>query len=188
MARNSRRDFLKTVSVGSVAAGLLRPTITLAQPPAALGPGDVPVALTVNGVVHQLSIEPRTTLLDALRGRLDLTGAKRVCDRGVCGACTVIIDGRTYNACALLAIEVQGRNIRTIEGAGRAGALHPVQQAVCDRDALMCGFCTPGCVMAAIALRERQPAPTADQARRMLDGHSCRCGANRGLLRAAAGV
>ena len=173
-----RRQFLKAVGAGSVAARVLRPAAFSAQALAPVGPGDVPITLTVNGRPYSTAIEPRVTLLDVLRTRLDLTGTKRVCDRGTCGACTVIIDGRTYNACSLLAIEAQGRNIRTIEGIAAGNALHPVQQALCDQDALMCGFCTPGCVMSTVALLERTPAPTPEQIRRALDGNFCRCGAN----------
>ena len=182
----SRRDFFKTVGAGSVAAAVVSGSTGLdAQTAAAVGPGEVAITLTVNGRRHALNVEPRVTLLDALRTRLDLTGAKRVCDRGSCGACTVIIDGRTYYACSMLAIEAQGRNIRTIEGLSSGDALHPVQQAFCDHDALMCGFCTPGFVMATVALLEKTPAPTPDQARRALDGNICRCGTNIGLLAAA---
>jgi xanthine dehydrogenase YagT iron-sulfur-binding subunit len=183
----SRRDFFKTVGAGSVAAAVVGATVD-AQSPAGVGPGEVPVTLTVNGQRHQLKVEPRVTLLDALRTRLDLTGAKRVCDRGSCGACTVIIDGRTYYACSMLAIEAQGRNIRTVEGLAKGDTLHAVQQAFCDHDALMCGFCTPGFVMATVALLEKTPAPTPEQARRALDGNICRCGTNVGVLAAALGT
>jgi len=125
------------------------------------------------------------TLLDALRTRADLTGNKRVCDRGACGACTMIIDGRTAYSCSTLAIEVQGKQIRTVEGLSSGATLHPVQQAFCDRDALMCGFCTPGFVMATVALLEKYPSPTPDQARRGLDGNVCRCGTFTRILEAA---
>ncbi len=181
----SRRDFLKTVGVGGVAVAVVEAGEAQAQGPAAVGPGAVPITLTINGQRHQLSVEPRVTLLDALRTRLDLTGSKRVCDRGSCGACTVIIDGRTFYACSLLAIESQGRNIRTVEGLAQGNTLHPVQQAFCDHDALMCGFCTPGFVMATVALLERTPVPSVEQARRALDGNICRCGTNVGVLAAA---
>jgi aerobic-type carbon monoxide dehydrogenase small subunit (CoxS/CutS family) len=120
-----------------------------------------------------------------MRTRLDITGMKRVCDRGSCGACTVIIDGRTYYSCSLLAIEAQGRNIRTVEGLAQGTTLHPVQQAFCDNDGLMCGFCTPGFVMATVALLEKTPTPTVAQAKRALDGNICRCGTNIGVLAAA---
>jgi aerobic-type carbon monoxide dehydrogenase small subunit (CoxS/CutS family) len=184
MVRNTRRDFLKTVAAGPLAAGVLRPGAARAQA-AIAGPGEVPITLTVNNERYLLAAEPRTTLLDVLRLRLDLTGTKRACDRGVCGACTVLIGGRTYYSCSLLAIEAQGQNVRTVEGiVGHAGALHPLQQALCDHDGLMCGFCTPGVVMTSVALLETTPAPTPGQARRALDGNLCRCGANVGILRA----
>jgi xanthine dehydrogenase YagT iron-sulfur-binding subunit len=189
----SRRDFFKTVGVGSVATAIVAGVKDAeAQGPAAIGPGDVPITLTINGRRHQLSVEPRVTLLDAMRTRLDITGQKRVCDRGACGACTVIIEGRTYYSCSMLAVEAQGRNIRTVDGLspfdsaqGKQAALHPVQQAFCDHDGLMCGFCTPGFVMATVALLEKNPNPTPEQAKRALDGNLCRCGTNIGVLKAA---
>lgn len=153
--------------------------------PAAVGPDDIPITLTINGQRHQLRVEPRVTLLDAMRTRLDITGQKRVCDRGACGACTVIIDGRTYYSCSMLALEAQGRNIRTVDGLAKGPALHPVQQAFCDHDGLMCGFCTPGFVMATVALLEKTPNPTPEQAKKALDGNLCRCGTNIGVLKAA---
>lgn len=185
----SRRDFFKTVGVGSIATAVVSGvTEAGAQGPAAIGPGDVPITLTINGQRHQLRIEPRVTLLDALRTRLDITGPKRVCDRGACGACTVIIERRTYYACSMLAIEAQGRNIRTVDGLAKGNTLHPVQQAFCDHDGLMCGFCTPGFVMSTVALLEKNPNPSPEQARRALDGNLCRCGTNIGVLRAALAV
>ena len=190
----SRRDFLKTVGTGSLATAAVSEMSAFAkatedqQTPAAIGPDAVPITLTINGQRHQLSVEPRVTLLDAMRTRLDITGQKRVCDRGSCGACTVIIDGRTYYSCSMLAIEAQGRNIRTVDGLAKGDQLHPVQQAFCDHDGLMCGFCTPGFVMATVALLEKNPNPTAEQAKRALDGNLCRCGTNIGVLKAALAV
>ncbi|MGH9221696.1 MAG: DUF6494 family protein, partial [Vicinamibacterales bacterium] len=122
----SRRDFLKTVGVAAAVTSAVQASAEQAGP-AAIGPGDVPITLTINGQRHQLTVEPRVTLLDAMRTRLDITGQKRVCDRGACGACTVIIDGRTYYSCSMLAIEAQGRNIRTVDGLAKGNALHPVQ-------------------------------------------------------------
>jgi aerobic-type carbon monoxide dehydrogenase small subunit (CoxS/CutS family) len=180
----SRRDFIKTVGAGTVAGALLGSAHPADAQAPVLGPGEASITLTINGQRHQLKVEPRVTLLDAMRTRLDITGTKRVCDRGACGACTVIIDGRTYYACSLLAVEWQGRNIRTIEGLAQ-GTLHPVQQAFCDHDGLMCGFCTPGFVMATVALLEAHPNPTPEQMSRALDGNLCRCGANVGVLKAA---
>jgi xanthine dehydrogenase YagT iron-sulfur-binding subunit len=175
----SRRDFLKTAGVGSLATAVTAATAVEVEAqagPRVLGPGDVPVSLMVNGKKIDLKIEPRVTLLDALRMRADLTGNKRVCDRGTCGACTMIIDGRTAYSCSTLAIEVQGKQIRTVDGLATSTALHPVQQAFCDKDALMCGFCTPGFVVASVALLEKHPTPTPEQAHRLLDGNICRCG------------
>jgi len=153
--------------------------------PRAVGPGEVPVRLTVNGKRVDLKIEPRVTLLDALRQRADLTGNKRGCDRGACGACTMIVDGRTVYACSTLAIDVQGKQIRTVDGLSTGSTLHPVQQAFCDADALMCGFCTPGFIMATVALLENNPRPTADQVRKGLDGNICRCGTFVRIMEAA---
>ena len=174
----SRRDFLKTAGISSLAAGVVGVAEAEAQSPSAraVGPGEVPVQLMVNGKRLDLRIEPRVTLLDAIRDRGDMTGLKRVCDRGACGACTMIVDGRTVYSCSTLAIDVQGKQIRTVEGLASGPTLHPVQQAFCDVDALMCGFCTPGFVMATVALLEKTPNPTAEQARKGLDGNICRCG------------
>lgn len=181
----SRRDFFKTVGLASAVVSSASAKPTADQGPEPSGPGPVPITLTINGRRHQLSVEPRVTLLDAMRTRLDITGQKRVCDRGACGACTVIIEGRTYYSCSMLAVEAQGRNIRTVDGLSQGATLHPVQQAFCDHDGLMCGFCTPGFVMATVALLEKNPNPTPEQAKRALDGNLCRCGTNIGVLKAA---
>lgn len=181
----SRRDFLKTVGVGGIAAGVVGPGEADAQQVPVVGPGAVPIALTINGKTHKLSVEPRVTLLDAVRNHLNITGVKRVCDRGSCGACTMIVDGRTIYACSTLAIEMQGKNIRTVEGLTEGTALHPVQQAFCEADALMCGFCTPGFVTATVALLEKNPKPTPEEARKALDGNICRCGTYKRVLEAA---
>jgi xanthine dehydrogenase YagT iron-sulfur-binding subunit len=182
----SRRSFLKTVGAGGVAAGVLaKAPSAAAQPANTVGPGPVAVMLNVNGQAHRLEIEPRVTLLDALRTRLNMTGVKRVCDRGACGACTMIADGKTIYACSTLAIEAQGKKIRTVESFTQGTVLHPVQQAFCDKDGLMCGFCTPGFVTATVALLEKNPKPTAEQAKRALDGNICRCGTYVRVLEAA---
>jgi xanthine dehydrogenase YagT iron-sulfur-binding subunit len=183
----SRRDFFKTVGVSSLATSVLTAVDAEAQAiaPRAVGPGDVPIKLTINGRVQALNVEPRMTLLDAVRNKLDLTGSKRVCDRGSCGACTMIVDGRAVYSCSTLAIESQGKNVRTVEGLANGTVLHPVQQAFCDADGLMCGFCTPGFVVATVALLEKIPNPTPEQARKHLDGNICRCGTYVGVLEAA---
>ena len=184
----SRREFLKGAGVTGLASAVTAAGVaeTEAQTGArVLGPGDVPVSLMVNGKRLELKIEPRVTLLDALRDRADLTGNKRVCDRGTCGACTMIVDGRTVYSCSTLAIEVQGKQIRTVDGLANGATLHPVQQAFCDVDALMCGFCTPGFVVATVALLEKHPNATPEQMRRGLDGNICRCGTFVRILEAA---
>ena len=180
----SRRTFLKTVGAGGVAAGVLGPQAAEGQGVKAAGPGAVPIQLNINGRVHKLELEPRVTLLDALRTRLEITGVKRVCDRGACGACTMMLDGKLIYACSTLAIEAQGKPIRTVESLAQGTVLHPVQQAFCDHDGLMCGFCTPGFVVAVAALLEQNPKPTAEQARKALDGNICRCGTYKGVLAA----
>ncbi len=184
----SRRNFLKTAGVGSLATAVTSVAVGDAEAqtgPQPVGPGEVPVSLTVNGKKIDLRIEPRVTLLDALRTRADLTGNKRVCDRGTCGACTMIIDGRTAYSCSTLAIEVQGKQIRTVDGLASGATLHPVQQGFCDKDSLMCGFCTPGFVMATVALLEKHPNPTREQASHLLDGNICRCGTFPRVMEAA---
>ena len=183
----SRRDFFKTVGVGTLATSVITAAEAEAQGgvPRAFGPGEVPIKLAINGRAQALNVEPRMTLLDAVRNKLDFTGSKRVCDHGSCGACTMIVDGRAIYACSTLAIDSQGKNIRTIEGLAQGTVLHPVQQAFCDTDGLMCGFCTPGFVMAAVALLEKIPNPTPEQARKHLDGNICRCGTYVGVLQAA---
>jgi xanthine dehydrogenase YagT iron-sulfur-binding subunit len=173
----SRRTFFKSTGVGSLAAGVIGIGEADAQVPIrTVGPGEVSVTLNVNGKRVDLKIEPRVTLLDAIRQRANMTGNKRGCDRGACGACTMIVDGRTVYACSTLAIEVQGKQIRTVEGLSTGNTLHPVQQAFCDVDALMCGFCTPGFIMATVALLEKNPRPTEEQVNKGLDGNICRCG------------
>jgi xanthine dehydrogenase YagT iron-sulfur-binding subunit len=186
----SRRSFLKTVGASGVAAGVLgTPSGADAQAVKEVGPGAVSIMLNVNGKSMPLNIEPRVTLLDALRMRADITGSKRGCDRGACGACTMIVDGRTVYACSTLAIEVQGKKIRTVDGLAAAnGQLHPVQQAFCDKDALMCGFCTPGFIMASVGLLEKQPNATPEQIRKGLDGNICRCGTFNRIFEAVSSV
>jgi xanthine dehydrogenase YagT iron-sulfur-binding subunit len=150
------------------------------------GPGKVKLTLNVNGQARTLEVEPRVTLLEALRHELDLTGAKRVCDRGTCGACTVLVDGKPVYACSVLAIEAQRKAITTVEALSAGGGLHPVQQAFVDNDGLQCGFCTPGFVVACKALLDRHPDPTPDELRAGLGGNLCRCGTYVGIRAAVA--
>jgi aerobic-type carbon monoxide dehydrogenase small subunit (CoxS/CutS family) len=154
------------------------------QAPVVRGPGKVPVTLQVNGMEQMVFVEPRRTLLDALRVDLALTGTKLVCGQGNCGACTVHVDGEAMYSCLLLAVECEGKQITTIEGIAPAGELHPVQRAFIANDALQCGFCTPGQVMAATALLERNPNPSDDEIIQGMSGNLCRCGAYRGIIRA----
>jgi xanthine dehydrogenase YagT iron-sulfur-binding subunit len=179
----SRRDFLKITGVTAAAPLVAQASaLALAEPEVAVaGPGKVPVTLNVNGKKLNAQLEPRVTLLDALRDQFELTGAKRVCDRGTCGSCTVLLDGKPVYSCSQLAIDVQGREIITVEGLGEPGKLHPVQQAFVDNDAQQCGFCTPGFVVATKALLDRHPNPTPEQIKHGLGGNFCRCGTYAGM-------
>ncbi|MBI4493616.1 MAG: (2Fe-2S)-binding protein [Chloroflexi bacterium] len=152
------------------------------------GPGKVPIHLLVNGQGRDLFVEPRRTLLDALRVDLGLTGAKKGCDMGNCGACTVLLDGLAAYACLVLAVECEGRAIETIEGLASDGPLHPIQQAFIDCDALQCGFCTPGQIMALQGLLAGHPSVSREDIERALSGNLCRCGAYPNIVRAALRV
>jgi len=142
------------------------------------------VLLDVNGERHALALEPRRTLLDVLRRELGLTGAKRACDRGNCGACTVHLDGRAVYSCLALAVDCEGRAVTTIEGLAKDGALDPLQAAFVAADALQCGYCTPGQVMSLRALLNDNPSPSEEEIRRAVSGNLCRCGAYRNIVRA----
>src|SRR5262249_21071096 len=140
------------------------------------GPDAVPVTLNVNGKQLKLQLEPRVTLLEALRNHSNLTGAKEVCDRATCGACTVLFDGTPIYSCAKLAIDSQGHEITPIEGLAEGGHLPPVQRAFIEQDALMCGYCTPGFVMSVTALLKKNPKPNAEAVKHACAGNLCRCG------------
>jgi len=155
-------------------------------------PGKLRIGLIVNGVERQLEVAPWTTLLDALRDHLDLTGTKKGCDHGQCGACTVLLDGVASYSCSTLTHAVRGRAVMTIEGLeGPNGELHKVQQAMIDELGPQCGFCTPGQIMSAVALLNENPTPTRDEVRHALSGNLCRCGAYdhylNAVMRAATG-
>ncbi len=147
--------------------------------------GATTIQLKVNGQMRSVEVEPRTTLLSALRNKLDVTGCKEVCDRGECGACTVIMNNKTVLACMTLALDAIGKEITTVEGLLVNGKLDPVQQAFVDKDALMCGFCTPGFVMSVRALLNKNPNPTEAEVRQAVAGNTCRCGTYGRVFEAA---
>jgi aerobic-type carbon monoxide dehydrogenase small subunit (CoxS/CutS family) len=175
----SRRSFIKGTGAITAGAAVLaevgKAAAADAEPPV-LGPDPVPITLRVNGAALTVAVEPRTTLAEALRGSLNLTGTKVACDRGACSACTVLLDGAPVASCSLLAIDVGNRAVTTIEGLSTGGTLHAVQAAFIEHDALQCGFCTPGLVLSCAALLERNPHPTAEDVKAAISGHVCRCG------------
>ena len=187
----SRRSFLRGGAAGALSSGLaggLLPEDAASAAPATdaasvgiVGPGGVEVELEVNGVNRRLEVEPRVTLLDGLRDYLDTTGPKQVCDRGTCGACTVLEDGQPIYACSRLLIESAGRSITTVEGLGSPDAMHEVQQAFVENDAQQCGYCTPGFVVATAALLARNPQPSEREIEAGLGGNFCRCGTYMGI-------
>jgi xanthine dehydrogenase YagT iron-sulfur-binding subunit len=146
------------------------------------------IRLHVNGVEHKLTIAPWTTLLDALREHLDLTGTKKGCDHGQCGACTVLVDGRRINSCLALAVMKDGAQITTIEGLAHGATLHELQQAFIEHDAFQCGYCTPGQICSAAGLIAEGHAKTADEIRELMSGNICRCGAYPNILAAIESV
>ena len=184
----SRRDFLKISTISAAAVPVLGTRLVKAAgaPVKVYGPGKSSVELTVNGRKHKLEIEPRVTLLDALRDELQITGAKRICDRAECGACTVIMEGKAVYACAVLAIAAQGKTITTIESLMQSETLDPIQQAFVENDASQCGFCTPGFVVALKAFLDKHPHATPEEVRRGLSGNICRCGTYHGIQQAIA--
>lgn len=185
----SRRDFLRGSGLAAATAVLTgQATVALDEARAAdaepkVLSGEVKITLKVNGVERTCSVEPRSTLLDTLRNRLDVTGPKRVCDRASCGACTTIIDGQTVYSCTTLAVSCQGKDIHTVEGFDTGE--HGVPHAFHANDGLMCGYCTPGFVTACKAFVEKHPTATEDEIRKGLDGNICRCGTYVGVLNAA---
>jgi xanthine dehydrogenase YagT iron-sulfur-binding subunit len=168
------------VGGGALGSGLLEDQAQAA--PGVTGPGPVPITLQINGKAVNVSVEPRVTLLDAMRNYLDITGAKKVCDRGTCGACTVIMNGKTVYSCSVLAVDAQGKKIETIES---LPVNNPISTAFVDNDAQQCGYCTPGFVMATKGLLDRNPNPTPDDVKHGLSGNLCRCGTYVGLRKAA---
>jgi xanthine dehydrogenase YagT iron-sulfur-binding subunit len=180
----SRRSFV-IGSAAAAAAIVVSPILgSTAESAPKIDPNAITVALTVNGTRHELRLDPRTTLLDALREHLDLTGTKKGCDQGACGACTVLIDGRRYNSCLTLAVMHGGQKITTIEGLAADGRLHPVQAAFIRNDGFQCGYCTPGQICSAVALLKEGHAGSDDEIREWMSGNICRCGAYGGIVEA----
>ena len=135
----------------------------------------IPISLTINGTLHEIDVEPHELLLDVIRDRLGLTGAKRSCDVQVCGACTLLLDGRPVSSCTLLAFEARGREVMTIEGLAQNGKLHPLQEAFIEHGGLQCGFCTPGMILTAKTLLDENPHPTEEEIIDFMQGNICRC-------------
>jgi xanthine dehydrogenase YagT iron-sulfur-binding subunit len=190
--RFSRRSFLTQLGAAGVAASTA-PLVETAkaatiEAPADVSeteaPGAVPVTLKVNGQEHKLMLEPRVTLLDALRENLEMPGTKKGCDHGQCGACTVHVNGRRVNSCLTFAIMHQGDEVTTIEGLAQNGQLHPVQAAFLEHDGFQCGYCTPGQIMSAAALLHEKVGPSDNDVREFMSGNICRCGAYTNIVAA----
>ena len=174
----SRRGILSAAaSLAGAGAGLAAGGLAAAGPKPSAVSGATPMTLTVNGQAHRLTLDVRTSLLDALREHLHLTGSKKGCDQGQCGACTVHVDGRRVLSCLTLAVSVQDRTVTTIEGLAPEGALHPMQQAFIDHDGFQCGYCTPGQIMSAVACVKEGHAETDAEIREYMSGNLCRCAA-----------
>jgi xanthine dehydrogenase YagT iron-sulfur-binding subunit len=177
-ATMSRRSFIHGTSavVGGGAAMIGDITAHATDAAVSAPSGDIAVTLDVNGTRHDVSVAPHRTLAEVLRGPLNLTGTKIGCDRGACAACTVLIDGLPIASCMMLAVDVGGRRITTIEGLADGETLHRIQEAFIAHDAIQCGFCTPGLALSCAALLERNPDPTPDDVKEAISGHLCRCG------------
>lgn len=189
----SRRSFLKSADVSAAATTLAAGAEARARKwqsgdhpsgAAVIGPEPVAVTLSVNGQPMPLTIDPATTLLDALRAKLNLTGSKEICDRGSCGGCSVLVNGMVVNSCLMLALDAVGSEITTVEGLARNGKLDPVQESFIRHDALQCGYCTPGLVVACRAVLNEHPRPTLEQIKRGLGGNICRCGTYTNIFNA----
>jgi xanthine dehydrogenase YagT iron-sulfur-binding subunit len=184
----SRRAFLKGAGLTAAGSTVLNSGLLAQQAPATsniVGPGATAITLRVNGTPKRVQVEPRTTLADALRINLDMTGTKVVCDRGSCSACTVLLDGMPVNSCMTFAMDVGDRNITTVEGLSKGNELHPVQVAFIEHDGMQCGYCTPGMVMSCAALLDRNPNPTMDDVKQACSGNLCRCGTYPKVFEAA---
>jgi len=177
----SRRNLLRA---GGVTAALPLAAAGVEEVQAKTSAGPMGLVLKVNGRDHRVTVDPRTSLLDALRERLGLTGSKKGCDQGQCGACTVLVDGRRVLSCLTLAAVAAGREITTIEGLAKGDQLHPMQQAFLDHDAFQCGFCTPGQILSAVACVQEGHARSDDQIREYMSGNLCRCAAYPNIVAA----
>src|SRR5207253_1347619 len=176
-----------TTSTG-LATALAANSVAAQEPAQHVDQGTVPLTLKVNGKEHQLRVDPRTTLLDCLREHLDLTGTKKGCDHGQCGACTVHVNGRRVLSCLTLAVAAQGKDITTIEGVADGDRLHPMQQAFLDHDGFQCGYCTSGQIMSALALLREPCGASDDDVRECMSGNLCRCGAYSNIIAAIQDV
>jgi xanthine dehydrogenase YagT iron-sulfur-binding subunit len=189
----SRRAFLQSMGGGAVGAGVVSRVLGKESPAVQAGPGDMEIissrtiSLNVNGKKLKVTAEAGETLLEVLREKLRLTGAKRVCNRGECGGCTVLLNGKPVYACHTLALQADGAEVLTVEGLADGDKLHPVQQAFIDKDGYQCGFCTPGFIMASVGLLKNNAKPTFDEIRAGLAGNLCRCG-NYQKIYAAVGA
>ena len=178
----TRREILATGAMMPFAMSLAPGAA--AQPASNEMPNTVSMNFRVNGTQHSLAVDPRSTLLDVLREHLDLTGSKKGCDQGQCGACTVLTNGRRVLACLTLAVMMDGASVTTIEGLAKDGTLHPLQQAFIDHDAFQCGYCTPGQICSAAGLISEGKAKTPEQIRELMSGNICRCGAYTNIIAA----
>ena len=178
----SRRAFLKGMGTGALGTAVAPRLFGGQKPSIDTKDGKVPVysqkkiRLEINGRKHSLVVRPAETLLDVLRERLNLTGTKKMCDRGECGGCTVLLEGKPVYSCTFLAVRADGKTITTIEGLSKNGKLHPVQQAFIEKDAYQCGFCTPGTILTTVAFLGKKPRPNLEEIKQALSGHLCRCG------------
>jgi xanthine dehydrogenase YagT iron-sulfur-binding subunit len=181
--RPTRREVVADAAMVPPSMGSSSTALAQLQPGSG-APPSLPVTLTVNGIPHALSLDPRSTLLDTLREHLDLAGTKKGCDQGQCGACTVLVDGRRVLSCLILAVMKDGATVTTIEGLAKDGTLHPLQQAFIDHDAFQCGYCTPGQICSAAGLITEGKARTAAEIRELMSGNICRCGAYPNIVAA----
>ena len=184
----NRRSFLKAAAAASAAVAIPEPAISQTPADNRLPGNSKSIRLKVNGTAHQLTVDTRTTLLDALREQLGMPGTKKGCDHGQCGACTVHVNGRRINSCLTFAVMHEGNEITTIEGLAEGGTLHPVQATFVEHDAFQCGYCTPGQIMSAAALLREPIGPNDDDIREAMSGNICRCGAYPNIVAAVKAV